>query len=130
VRYRSTHLYGTSALPTNTSGNVVFNSGAFNSRSGIYQKLSNLVIGQLYNITINVSTTGTGSILIGVYNGTTLVTGQSTLATTATITKTFIATSSANTVVVSYANTVATNVTVSNISVVPSGIRPQELYNF
>jgi hypothetical protein len=123
VRYRNT-LYGTSALPTNTSGNVVFNSGAFNSRSGIYQKLSNLVIGQLYNITINVSTTGTGSILIGVYNGTTLVTGQSTLATTATITKTFIATSSANTVVVSYANTVATNVTVSNISVLPSGIQP------
>jgi hypothetical protein len=79
VRYRSTS-YGTPALPTNTSGNVVFNSGAFSSRSGIYQKLSNLVIGQLYTITINVSTTGTGSILIGVYNGTNLVTGQSTLA--------------------------------------------------
>ena len=31
VRYRNT-LYGTSALPTNTSGNVVFNSGAFSSR--------------------------------------------------------------------------------------------------
>jgi hypothetical protein len=123
VRYRNT-LYGTSALPTNTSGNVVFNSGAFNSRSGIYQKLSNLNIGTNYTITINVSTTGTGSILIGVYNGNTLVTGQSTPATTATITKTFTATSSANTVVVSYANTVATNVTVSNISIVPTGTTP------
>jgi hypothetical protein len=49
------------------------------SRSGIYQKLSNLVIGQLYNITINVSTTGTGSIIIYVCNGTTIVAGQSTL---------------------------------------------------
>jgi hypothetical protein len=123
VRYRSTS-YGTPALPTNTSGNVVFNSGAFSSRSGIYQKLSNLVIGQLYTITINVSTTGTGSILIGVYNGTNLVTGQSTLATTATITGTFTANSSTNTLVVSYVNTVATNVTISNISVVPSGITP------
>jgi hypothetical protein len=123
VRYRNT-LYGTSALPTNTSGNVVFNSGAFSSRSGIYQKLSNLVIGQLYNITINVSTTGTGSIVIGVYNGTSLVTGQNFNATTSTITKTFTATSSANTLVVSYLNTVATNVTVSNISVVPTGIQP------
>jgi hypothetical protein len=123
VRYRNT-LYGTSALPTNTSGNVVFNSGAFNSRSGIYQKLSNLVINQLYNITINVSTTGTGSIVIGVYNGTSLVTGQNFNATTSTITKTFTATSSANTLVVSYLNTVATNVTVSNISVVPTGIQP------
>jgi hypothetical protein len=123
VRYRSTAA-GTPALPTNTSGNVVFNSGAFSSRSGIYQKLSNLVIGQLYTITINVSTTGTGSILIGVYNGTNLVTGQSTLATTATITGTFTANSSTNTLVVSYVNTVATNVTISNISVVPSGIAP------
>jgi hypothetical protein len=61
VRYRST-ASGTPALPTNTSGNVVFNSGAFSSRSGIYQKLSNLVIGTNYTITIDVSTTGTGSI--------------------------------------------------------------------
>jgi hypothetical protein len=75
VRYRSTAA-GTPALPTNTSGNVVFNSGAFSSRSGIYQKLSNLVIGQLYTITINVSTTGTGSIVTNIYNGTSLVTGQ------------------------------------------------------
>jgi hypothetical protein len=123
VRYRST-TFGTPALPTNTSGNVVFNSGAFSSRSGIYQKLSNLVIGTNYTITINVSTTGTGSIVIGVYNGTSIFAGQSTLATTATITKTFTATSSANTLVVSYLNTVATNVTVSNISVVPTGTTP------
>jgi hypothetical protein len=103
VRYRSTAA-GTPALPTNTSGNVVFNSGAFSSRSGIYQKLSNLVIGQLYTITIDVSTTGTGSIVIGVYNGTSIIAGQSTLATTATITKTFTANSATNTLVVSYTN--------------------------
>jgi hypothetical protein len=123
VRYRSTAA-GTPALPTDVANNVVFNSGAFSSRSGIYQKLSNLVIGTNYTITINVSTTGTGSILIGVYNGTNLVTGQSTLATTATITKTFTANSATNTLVVSYVNTVATNVTVSNISVAPTGITP------
>jgi hypothetical protein len=123
VRYRST-TFGTPALPTNTSRNVVFNSGAFSSRSGIYQKLSNLVIGTNYTITINVSTTGTGSIVIGVYNGTSIFAGQSTLATTATITKTFTANSATNTLVVSYINRLATNVTVSNISVVPSGITP------
>jgi len=123
VRYRSTAA-GTPALPTNTSNNVVFNSGAFSSRSGIYQKLSNLVIGTNYTITIDVSTTGTGSIVIGVYNGTSIIAGQSTLATTATITKTFTANSATNTLVVSYLNTVATNVTVSNISVVPTGTTP------
>jgi hypothetical protein len=123
VRYRST-VAGTPALPTNTSNNVEFNSGAFSSRSGIYQKLSNLVIGQLYNITINVSTTGTGLIVTNIYNGTSLVTGQNFNATTSTITGTFTATSATNTLVVSYTNSLATNVTISNISVLPSGIQP------
>ena len=123
LRYRNT-LYGTPTIPTNTFGNVVFNSGAFNSRSGIYQKLSNLVIGQLYTITINVSTTGTGSIIIGVYNGTTSIAQQVSNATLSTITKIFTATSATNTVVVSYANTVTDNVTVSNISIVPTGTSP------
>jgi hypothetical protein len=123
VRYRSTAA-GTPALPTNTSNNVEFNSGAFSSRSGIYQKLSNLVIGQLYNITINVSTTGTGFIVTNIYNGTSLVTGQNFSATTSTITGTFTANSSTNTLVVSYTNSIATSVIVSDISVLPSGIQP------
>ena len=123
VRYRSTAA-GTPALPTDVANNVVFNSGAFSSRSGIYQKLSNLVIGQLYNITINVSTTGTGLIVTNIYNGTSQVGGQNFNATTSTITGTFTATSSTNTLVVSYTNSLSTNVTVSNISVLPSGIQP------
>jgi hypothetical protein len=70
------------ALPTNTSGNVVFNSGAFNSRSGIYQKLSNLVIGTNYTILLLMFLQqGQDQYLLvtNIYNGTTLVTGQSTL---------------------------------------------------
>ena len=124
VRYRSTAT-GTPALPTNTSNNVEFNSGAFSSRSGIYQKLSNLVIGTNYTITINVSTTGTGSIRINFFNGTTQLGATAVfLATNATITGTFTANSATNTLVVSYVNTVATNVTVSHISVVPTGTTP------
>jgi hypothetical protein len=123
VRYRSTAA-GTPALPTNTSGDVVFNSGAFSSRSGIYQKLSNLVAGTNYTITINVSTTGTGFIVTNIYNGTSLVTGQNFSATTSTITGTFTANSSTNTLVVSYTNSIATSVIVSDISVLPSGIQP------
>jgi hypothetical protein len=123
LRYRST-ASSTPALPTNTSGNVVFNSTGAISRSGIYQKLSNLNIGTNYTITIDVSTTGTGSIQVKVYNITSLVASQNSSATTATITKTFTANSATNTLVVSYLNTVATNVTVSNISVVPTGTTP------
>jgi hypothetical protein len=80
---------------------------------------------QLYTITINVSTTGTGSIRINFFNGTTqLGVTAAYLATTATITGTFTANSATNTLVVSYANTVAANVTISNISVVPTGTTP------
>jgi hypothetical protein len=122
VRYRS--ITPTPALPTNTSNNVVFYSLYNGSHSGIYQKLSNLVIGQLYNITVDVSTTGTGFIIIYVCNGTTIVAQQNFSATLSTITGTFTATSSANTLVVSYSNPVTDNVIVSNISVLPSGIQP------
>jgi hypothetical protein len=123
VRYRSTAA-GTPALPTNTSGNVVFNSGAFSSRSGIYQKLSNLVAGTNYTITINVSTTGTGFIVTNIYNGTSQLGGQNFSATTSTITGTFTANSATNTLVVSYTNSLSANVTISNISVVPTGTTP------
>jgi hypothetical protein len=123
VRFRST-LFGTPALPTNTSGNVVFNSGAFASRSGIYQKLSNLIPGTNYTITINVSTTGIGIINVRVFNAAILVAGQNFSATNFTITKTFTANSSTNTLVVSYSDYFATNVAVSNISIVPTGTSP------
>jgi hypothetical protein len=124
VRYRST-ASSTPALPTNTSGNVVFNSTGATSRSGIYQKLSNLIPGTNYTITINVSTTGTGTIRINFFDGTTQLGATAvSLATNSTITGTFTANSATNTLVVSYLNTVATNVTVSNISVVPTGTTP------
>jgi hypothetical protein len=122
VRYRS--ITPTPALPTNTSNNVVFYSLYNGSHSGIYQKLSNLVIGQLYNITVDVSTTGTGFIIIYVCNGTTIVAQQNFSATLSTITGTFTANSATNTLVVSYSNSGTDNVIVSNISVVPSGITP------
>jgi hypothetical protein len=48
VRYRS--ITPTPALPTNTSNNVAFYSLYNGSHSGIYQKLSNLVIGTNYTI--------------------------------------------------------------------------------
>jgi hypothetical protein len=98
----------------------------FSSRSGIYQKLSNLVSGTNYTITINVSTTGTGinkrrSLQCKPF----IVAGQNFSAATSTITKTFTATSSANTLVVSYTEYCSQlMLQLANISVVPTGTTP------
>ena len=70
LRFRTT-TGGTPALPTNTSGNLVLNSIAALTFSGVYQELSNLTVGQAYTVTISISTPSTGSLAINLYNGTT-----------------------------------------------------------
>ena len=53
-RYR----VGASAFPTVVSSNLVLNSlgNGLSEPTGIYQKMSNLTIGQPYRLTINIST--------------------------------------------------------------------------
>jgi len=122
-RFRSTAL-GTPALPIESSGNVTFNSGAFLSFSGIYQRLSNLLVGQQYTITVNVSTTGTGLIYLGAFNNATVIVNQGFDATSSVLTKTFTANTTTNTLVISYFNSVADDVTISNVSVQQTEVSP------
>tara|TARA_R100000963_G_scaffold33543_1_gene25966 strand:- start:3076 stop:5907 length:2832 start_codon:yes stop_codon:yes gene_type:complete len=128
-RFRSTSS-GTPALPTNSAGNVVFNSVVGIVLTGIYQRLSNLIVGQNYTITINIPFAGTGSLLIGAFNGTTQITNQLFSGSTyfynpnSTITHNFTATSATNTLVVSYFNSGVENFQVSNISVTPTSTTP------
>jgi|TARA_R110001606_G_scaffold360868_2_gene513889 hypothetical protein len=122
-RFRSTAL-GTPALPVESSGNITFNSGAFLSFSGIYQRLSNLVVGQQYTITVNVSTTGTGLIFIGAFNNATVIVNQGFNATSSVITHNFTANSTTNTLSISYFNSAADDVTISNISVQQTEVSP------
>jgi len=53
---------GTPALPTNTSGNLVLSATSTSTNCGVYQKITNLTIGQTYNVIIN-----SASIPIGKY---------------------------------------------------------------
>jgi hypothetical protein len=120
---------GTPALPTDTSNNLVLNSIAALSLSGVYQRLSNLIIGQIYTITVNVSTTASGNLYVGVFNGTSLIINQPFSAGLSTITQDFTATASDNTLMISYLNGLATNLTISSISIQPQGTSPN-LTNF
>ena len=124
-RFRTT-VGATPALPTNSSGNAIFNSVSGSFRSGIYQRLTGLVVGQSYSINVNISGTGTGSFNIMALNGNNIIAGgnSSYLASNSVIVQTFIANATDNTILISYTNSIAANITVSHISVVGNGITP------
>ena len=114
-------------LPAETSGNLTLYSN-INTIAGIYQKLSNLVVGTTYEIVIDLSTTGTGFVVTSAYNGTTLITQPLHAANQSQITHTWTAASTNDTIVISYYNSVADNIVISNISVSEQGITPTTIY--
>ena len=126
-RFRSTSS-GTPTLPTETTNNLTLYSVTTLTLSGVYQKLSGLVVGTTYEMIIDLSTTGTGAVITGAYNGTTLINQVSSLANQSQIIHTWTAQSTNDTVVISYYNNVATNIVISNISVAPQGVAPTNTY--
>tara|TARA_R100000781_G_scaffold24413_1_gene18083 strand:- start:2481 stop:5213 length:2733 start_codon:yes stop_codon:yes gene_type:complete len=126
-RFRTTYS-GTPALPTNTSGALALNSVVGNNQSGVYQRLSNLAIGQSYTLTVNVSTTGTGTIQLLAYNGTNFIGLNSFSATSSNGSLVFTAGSSTTTVIIRYSNTVADDIAISDASVIPTGTTPSGVY--
>ena len=116
-RFR-TILQGTPTLPTVTAGDLVLNSNNTITLSGVYQRLSNLIIGKEYNFIINVSNTAsTGQIVISIYDETTEVQQASHSPALSQITDSFIASSTQNIIFVSYLNVGVDNVTISDISI-------------
>ena len=129
-RFR-TKYSGTPALPTNTSGALALNSVVGNNQSGVYQRLSNLSIGQSYTLSVNVSTTGTGTIQLLAYDGTTFsgfIGSNSFSATSSNGSLVFTAGSSTTTVIIRYSNTVADDIAISDASVIPTGTTPSGIF--
>ena len=123
-RFRSTSA-GTPTLPTVTSNNLVLNSTTTQTLSGVYQRLTNLTIGQQYTFIINILTPpATGHIIFSAYDGTTLLGQQVFSATVSQITNSFTATAVDNTVIISFWNGLSDNVTIQNISIQPQGVDP------
>ena len=122
-RFRTT-LTGTPTLPTETTSNLTLYSTTTLTFSGVYQKLSNLVVGTTYEMIIDLSTTGTGSVLTSAYNGTTLISQPLHTANQSQITFSWTAASTDDTIAISYFNGVVDNIVISNISVSQQGITP------
>ena len=126
-RYRTTGS-GTPTLPTEVSGNLTLYSVSTQSLCGVYQKLSNLVVGNAYEIVIDVSTTGAGLIVPTIYDSSTFISANIFSAGSSQVTYSFTATSVNQIVVISYSNTTADNIVISNISVSPQGVVPTNTY--
>ena len=120
-RFRST-ITGTPTLPIVTAGNLVLNSTTTLTISGVYQSLSNLTVGQVYDVTIDVLTPTTGQVAVISFNGTTQNSSILISANTSQINVSFTAAAVNMTLMIIYFNNVADNVTISNISVLPSGV--------
>ena len=116
---------GTPALPA-TNGGVVLSSVVGTVSTGIYQRLSNLTIGQNYTVTVNISNTGLGSGLISLkaYNETTLINGELLASTSSSITLNFFAQTTTDTILFFFTSTVVDSITVSSITALALGVTP------
>jgi len=126
--YRSSSA-GTPTEPTVISGGVTLYSVASATISGIYQRLSNLVVGTTYEMVIDLSTTGTGFVLTSAYDNITMISQPLHAANQSQITFSWTAASTDDTIVISYYNFVADNIVIDNISVTQQGITPTQTYS-
>ena len=128
-KFRSTKT-GIPTLPTQTSNNLVLNTVTPLSISGVYQKLSNLTVGQQYTLTVNISTAVAGIAQIGAFNGSnnnTLGTGLYN-SNQSQVTQLFTAATTSDIILVSFFNSANDNLVVSKISVTQVGATPSTVY--
>jgi hypothetical protein len=129
-RWRSTFL-ATPTLPTEISHelNLYAVSSAFNTLSGVYQRLSNLTVGQVYGITIFFDNTAAGWVNITAFNGNTntMLFFQQYVITNLTlgwVTVYFTAQTTQDIVQISYSYSAAETFKITHISVTPQGTAP------
>lgn len=123
---------GTPNYPSLVSGSLILESVVGSgSLTGVYQRLTNLVIGQQYTITINLSAATTGFIITQIANGTIIYSGGGGNANVTQITDTFTAQSSDSTVMIAYLNTIVGTATITDLSIQPViGAIPSDAINF
>ena len=118
--YRFRRTANAPDFPSSLGGNLILKSVAGGgSFAGVYQRLSNLVIGNQYTITINLNAATTGFIITQIANGTNIYSGISTSASSTQIIDTFTAQSTDTTVMIIYFNTVTDTATITDISIQP-----------
>ena len=128
-RWRTTST-GTPTLPATIAGNLRLYSTTTNTTSGVYQRLSNLVVGQIYQVYLIYSTTGspTGSLVFASYRNNvpvqTSFTSNNLASGVGFYIYNFTAQSTEDTILISLTNSVADDLDITNISILPLGVQP------
>ena len=113
---------------TTTGVITFFYTAAPTSRTGIYQQLSGLVVGAVYDVEINLNTIAAGGVVtIEFYSGNTLVFTQGFASNVSQITTTFAAQSTNDTFLIDYEGTSAV-LEVKSISLIPANISSSQIY--
>lgn len=125
-RWRTT-VTGTPTLPTQTGGNLYLY--AANSKSGVYQRLSNLTVGQVYTISAFFDNTANGTLQLVHYNGTTPSSNPSiqNVNITATVgwaSLNFLAATTEDIIQIAYNYGATDTLKITHLSVTPQGTAP------
>ena len=121
---------GSPALPLASSANLVLNSVSPGSFCGVYQRLSNLIVGAVYNVTVDMTPVAGSNFYIQGFNGTTLnpIPVGITPTTQAQATYTFTAQSPNDIIAFWQSSSITSSLTISNISVQTSVVNPTQVF--
>jgi hypothetical protein len=120
--------YGAVTAPTYALGAVQLSHNAVTpGQTGIYQKLSNLVVGALYDVKISIVTPQAEVLTFQMWDGTINYDQDSLAANVSTITTTFTAQTPNDTFLIYYEG-LAANLSISKISILQSPTSPSLIY--
>jgi hypothetical protein len=117
--------------PTESNGNLIFDAvSGTPSDSTVYQRLSNLAVGQVYNVTIDLVSDTSGAWLVLIADGNTYSSLGGTVAgyNITQITTQFTAATTEDILVLSWTDSNTNTITVTNISVTQASIVPTGIY--
>ena len=121
--------YGAVTAPTYAVGAVQLSHNAVTAgQTGIYQKLSQLVVGAIYDVKISIVTPQAELLTFEMWDGTVIYHQAPLSANTYTITTTFTAQSS-NDIFLIYYEGIAANLSISKISILQSPTSPSLVYS-
>ena len=120
-RFRTIYS-GTPALPVVVAGDLILSAASALTNSGVYQKLTNLVVGQDYTVSINSASLPSGKYQYGLFNATnTLSVWATNNFSSSNFSITFTATDVSMTFALSYQNSSSSTWTINDISIQPAG---------
>ena len=120
--------YGAVTAPTYGAGAVQLSHNAVTAgQTGIYQKLSQLVVGAVYDVEISIVTPQAELLTFEMYSGNVIVHQAPLSANTSIITTTFTAQTS-NDIFLIYYEGIAANLSISEISILQSSTSPSLIY--